>query len=409
MLCEASEIHLEERKFLRDRGWSSLSNRDGDIMIGCRTNFVGENMRRLAEARLGSTLVGVAHESLPCSYMIVEIIYGKTPKIGQQGNRDDFPEATFNTDLTRAGSDRIRVCMFHLNSHIAATKQALAHEALGTMYADCLHYQVDLVGGDANMAAYRATGRTGRKQESVDIRGGMYQGLWDCFLEAWMKAPQTPYMCFPRVQHVSANSLCLRKQYEDTFSGQPYKNCSSPDWSTFPGLDPLVTTVFEWGHSMDDDQWAMTPSGKQEFKVSVSEWVLNSTSASYLLNDRDYDSHTPLLIEVHANQYTGSRMRAMSRNPETMKEAADPRKARQKANKARGSTDPQAAPTDPRSSQGEASSGAASSGPQRPPEPAHPPSGHGKGGKGGKPPRAKTKGRTDLVLALSRNFLTVID
>ena len=53
---EASEVHQEELKFLRDRGWSVLRNRSGDIMIGSRTNFVGENMRRLA----GSTLVGEA-------------------------------------------------------------------------------------------------------------------------------------------------------------------------------------------------------------------------------------------------------------------------------------------------------------------------------------------------------------
>ena len=95
-------------------------------------------MKRLA----GSTLVGVAHEALPCSYMIVEIIYGKTLKVGLQGNRDDFPKASLQTTLTRAGSDRIRVCMFHLNSGVAGDKVALAHEALGAMYADCLHYQL---------------------------------------------------------------------------------------------------------------------------------------------------------------------------------------------------------------------------------------------------------------------------
>ena len=180
-----------------------------------------------------------------------------------------------------------------------------------------------------------------------------------------------------------ANSLCLLKQYEDILGGKPYKDCSYLDWSSFPGLDPLVATVFEWGHSMDDDPWAMTPSGK----VGVSD----STSAAYLLNDRDHDSHTPLLIEVHANQYSGSRMRAMSRNPDTVKEAADRRKARQKANKARGAADPQATPTDPSSPQGEASSGQTSSRTRTTVE------------KEASPPRARTprkakakaKGRTD--------------
>ena len=176
--------------------------------------------------------------------MIVEIVYGKTLPIGQQKNRDDFSKSALTNCLTRAGSDRTRVCMFHLNNVIAATKVALAHEALGTMFADCLHYQVDLLGGDANMALFRATGR---KQESMDIRGGMYQRLLDYFLEAWAKAPQSRHLCFPRVQHVSANSLCLLKQYEDLLGGEPYKDCTHPDWSTFPGLDPLVATVFRVG------------------------------------------------------------------------------------------------------------------------------------------------------------------
>ena len=119
--------------------------------------------------------------------------------------------------------------MFHLNSGVAGDKIALAHEALGAMYADCLHYQVDLVGGAANMALYRATGR---KQGSMDIRGGMYQSLWDNFLEARMRAPQTPYLCFPKVHHVSANSLCLLKQYEDALGGAPYEevHCSGLEY-----------------------------------------------------------------------------------------------------------------------------------------------------------------------------------
>ena len=317
--CEASEINQQELEFLHDRGWSVIRNRSGDIMIGSRTNF---------------------------------------------------PTVSLATSLTRAGSDRIRVCMFHLNNVIAAGRVALAHEALGTMFADCLHYQVDLLGGDANMALYRATGR---KQESVDSRGGMYQSLLDYFLEAWAKAPQSPYLCFPRVQHVSANSLCLLKQYEDLLGGQPYKDI-------LIGAHSLVW-IHGWPQFSNGAIASTIPSVTQEFKVTVSEWLLNSTSAAYLLNDRDYDSHTPLLIGVHANQFSGSRMRAMNRNPETVKEAADRRKARQKANKARGSADPQAASMDPSSPPGEASSGAAasSSGSRRPPEPPQPPSGHAKG------------------------------
>eukprot|EP00439_Symbiodinium_sp_Y106_P022845 s1968_g2.t2 len=49
---------------------------------------------------------------------------------------------------------------------------------------------------------------------------------------------------------------------------------------------------------MTDDQWADFPANKNEFKIPVSEWLLNSTKESYLLGDQDLDSHTPLLLEV---------------------------------------------------------------------------------------------------------------
>ena len=70
MLSEASEINDGERRFLHERGWMTLSNKHGDILIGSRVNDVESSMKRLA----GSAMAGVAHEALPCSYMMVEIV-----------------------------------------------------------------------------------------------------------------------------------------------------------------------------------------------------------------------------------------------------------------------------------------------------------------------------------------------
>ena len=84
--------------------------------------------------------------------------------------------------------------------------------------------------------------------------------------------------CIPRAQHCSANSLLLLKQYEDALGGRAYRDCPAIDWNTLPGLDPMVATVLEWGHSMTDDQWTEFPADTKEFKLSVSEWLLNSTS-----------------------------------------------------------------------------------------------------------------------------------
>ena len=68
------------------------------------------------------------------------------------------------------------------------------------------------------------------------------------------------HLCCPRAQHVSANSLCLLKQYEDQLGGRCYKDCQKLDWNTFPGLDPMTATILEWGHSMTGDQWADFPA-----------------------------------------------------------------------------------------------------------------------------------------------------
>ena len=295
LLCEAGELNDRELDFLHCRGWETQRNPNGELLVGCRTNGQGSSMTMLA----GSTLVGVAHNHLPLTYMIVDINQGKTLPHGSQGSstmRDQIPKESLTAPLTRAGMNSIRVCVFHLSSHVASGKVSLPHEALASMFIDCLHYQVDFIGGDPNMALYRYSGT---KQGSMHIQGGMYQSIISYFLEGWKQSPRVMPFCIPRAQHCSANSLLLLKQYEDALGGRPYKDCPKVDWNTFPGLDP---------------------EDAKEFKLNVSEWLLNSTSANYLLNDRDYDSHVPLLLTVNSTVFTAGRARQMNRNPDTLQE-----------------------------------------------------------------------------------------
>ena len=69
----ATNVTQGGKDFLYARGWQTIQNNSGDILIGSRTNLVGSSLTRLA----GSTLVGEAHAHLPLTYMIVEIIYEK--------------------------------------------------------------------------------------------------------------------------------------------------------------------------------------------------------------------------------------------------------------------------------------------------------------------------------------------
>ena len=235
LLCEAGDLNERELKFLHSRGWETQRNPNGELLVGCRTNGQGSSMTMLA----GSTLVGVAHNHLPLTYMIVDINQGKTLPHGSQGSstmRDQIPKESLTAPLKRAGMNSIRVCVFHLSSHVASGQVSLPHEALASMFIDCLFYQVDFIGGDPNMALYRYSGT---KQGSMDIQGGMYQSIISYFLEGWKQSPRVMPFCIPRAQHCSANSLLLLKQYEDALGGRPYKDCPKVDWNTFPGLDPM--------------------------------------------------------------------------------------------------------------------------------------------------------------------------
>ena len=221
LLCEAGELNERELEFLHSRGWETQRNPNGELLVGCRTNGQGSSMTMLA----GSTLVGVAHSHLPLTYMIVDINQWRTLPHGSQGSgtmRDQIPKESLTAPLTRAGMNSIRVCVFHLSSHVASGQVSLPHEALATMFIDCLYYQVDFIGGDPNMALYRYSGT---KQGSMDIQGGMYQSIISYFLEGWKQSPRVMPFCIPRAQHCSANSLLLLKQYEDALGGRPYKDC----------------------------------------------------------------------------------------------------------------------------------------------------------------------------------------
>ena len=142
---------VSSTSFIVEGGRQCVINLNGELLVGCRTNGKGSKMTMLA----GSTLVGVAHSHLPLTYMIVDIEHGKTLPHGSQGSqpsRNQVPGASLTAPFARAGMNSIRVCVFHLSSSIASGQVSLPHECLASMFIDCLHYQVDLIGGDPNMA-----------------------------------------------------------------------------------------------------------------------------------------------------------------------------------------------------------------------------------------------------------------
>ena len=141
----------------------------------------------------------------------------------QSTMRDQVAAASLTAPLTRAGMNSMRVCVFHLSSQR---------------------------GEWAGQPSSRSPGKHVHRLPG-SIR--------------WTSLGATPTWPSNRC----TNSLLLLIQYEDAL-GQPYRG-PQIDWNTFPGLDPMIATVLEWGHSMTDDQWSELPADTKEFKLSVSE------------------------------------------------------------------------------------------------------------------------------------------
>ena len=88
-------------------------------------------------------------------------------------------------DLTRAGMNVMRVCVFHMKSHIVSRQPGFCHEAYGIMLADCFAFQADIMSGDANMSAYRYAGT---RQQSSSLKHSCWQDMVRYFVKGHNKA-----------------------------------------------------------------------------------------------------------------------------------------------------------------------------------------------------------------------------
>ena len=320
-VLEASNVDIEEVAYLVRHGWYMQSNMGHDIMIMTRTNQAYEVIEHLA----GPMCEPEVHQYLPLSYWVVEIRYGKCPSaaaIRKTGSnlQDRFSRNHMEEDIERCGMPVFRICVFHMSAKVASKKPALMHEAMGVVLADCFHFQVDYITGDANMACYR-TG--GSRQGSSSIRDSCFQEMVRYYLKAYNAAQNGDPYCCPRAKFTTSNPLTLLRWMEDKF-GVPWKDVGAVDWENVPGLDCMVARILEWSHSIPMEIWEQATDPVDEYKVRISEWLLHSNRDVYMLPETDNDSHIPLLVHLTPT-WMSNRQRREMRNPETVKASHDRR------------------------------------------------------------------------------------
>ena len=104
LLRESSNLELREAAYLLGHGWVVKSHEGHDLSVLVRTNYCLEYIQHLA----GSTLKPDLHATLPLSYWVVEIKFGKAPTqatIKKMANRFDWNQ--MEDDLEHCGVTRL--------------------------------------------------------------------------------------------------------------------------------------------------------------------------------------------------------------------------------------------------------------------------------------------------------------
>ena len=254
LLNEASELLDSEVAYLVQEGWLVHQNNAKDLAIMIRCNFVGSYINQIA----GSNMERAAHKHLPISYMLCEVCFGKCPSQEEieekNGSRNlkDYDHTNMSEDLTRAGMNVMRVCVFHMKSHIASRQPGFCHEAYGIMLADCFAFQADIMSGDANMSAYRYAGT---RQQSSSLKHSCWQDMVRYFVWGHNEAMGQDPNCSVLPRFVSSNPLSSLRWWEDTFE---YETCRA------------VNRILEWAHTFSDEKCPRP----------VQDWSIGSRSPS---------------------------------------------------------------------------------------------------------------------------------
>ena len=143
MNCEAGSI-IEHKERIEEGGYAVYFNDYQDLMAAARIGRNG-SVRHIAGYKTDP------NDTRPrfVSWAIFEIVWGTTL------NRQTGEEET----LTRERMSMHRVCVYHVGQNHISRSAALCGEIIATMCWECIYiyYQVDVMAGDGNQAAYLST------------------------------------------------------------------------------------------------------------------------------------------------------------------------------------------------------------------------------------------------------------
>ena len=319
LTCEASSLY-ENRELLEESGWRPCFNNFTDLMCAARLGKDGY-ITQIA----GYSTDDDDTKPRFVSWAIFEIVWGKT--LNRSTNEEE--------PLTRARMFMNRVCVYHVGQNHVSRAAAMCGEMVATMCWECVRFEVDIIAGDGNKAAYYCT----PKPPGVPT---LLQFWIDRMVHTATQARIQKYGPSPKVRakHFSTcsyNDLVhlnhhLRNIKTETYTAELAKKTDGYG-------DCCMLTMLEWGHARNNfsedvndfaDEGHMDQLG--EFTFQVNEVCLHGDYKSVLLSQDDNNSHNPMLVHFTPSEMTWNEARQYV--PwQTRQARSQKRKKQQKANK----------------------------------------------------------------------------
>ena len=229
------------------------------------------------------------------AWAIFEIVWGKT--LNRSTNEEEDP--------ARARMSMNRVCVYHVNQSHISRAAAMCGEVIATMCWECVRYEVDIMAGDGNKAAYYCTPKTA----GVPTYECSLLQFWiDRMIDTATQARIKQFGSSPKVRAkhfitCSYNGLVHLKHHLRGVKTEDYTEELAKKTDGYG--DCCMFTMLEWGHSRNyfsedvndfDDDDHMDHDG--EFSFQVNETCLHGSSKSFLIAQDDKDSHNPMLVHL---------------------------------------------------------------------------------------------------------------
>jgi len=221
-----------------------------------------------------------------------------------------------SVNLTRGRMSMHRVCVYHVHQDHVSRAAALCGEIIATMCYECMHFQVDVLAGDGNKAAYYCTPKNpGCPTYEVSLLQLWIDRMVNTATQARLKnyGPSPPV----RAKHFitcSYNDLVhlnhhLRNIKDETYTNELAKNSEGCG-------DCCMFTLLEWGHA----RWELPENVKDfesedhmnhvgEFLFNVNETCLSCDHRSSMVAPSDRDAHNPFLIHLTPSEMTWNEKR----------------------------------------------------------------------------------------------------